>query len=165
MKRTLAEMVREFRQHWKNYVLQSVLATLTLFVALHVFSFERGIVVASLGASAFIVFAMPDSLTARASHVVGGHCVGLVCGLACLSISGPVANPPAAYAVAICAVAVGLSIFVMVVTDTEHPPAAGTALGVVMMGCSWRTALGVIASAALLAVAHRVLRRYLRDLA
>jgi len=164
MRRTLAQMVREFRQHWKNYVLQSFLATLTLFVALHVFTLQQGIVVASLGASAFIVFAMPDSLAARAKHVVGGHCVGLLSGLACLSISGPVANPPAPYAVAICAVAVGLSIFVMVVTDTEHPPAAGTAMGIVMMGCSWRTAVGVIASAALLAVAHRLLRPYLRDL-
>ena len=34
--------------------------------------------------------------------------------------------------VVFCALSVGLSIFVMVVTDTEHPPAASLSLGLVL---------------------------------
>ena len=63
------------------------------------------------------------------------------------------------------ALAVGLSIFVMVVTDTEHPPASGTALGIAMLTDRWaESAVAVVTVALLLSLAHRMLRRYLRDL-
>ena len=35
------------------------------------------------------------------------------------------------------AASVGSGIFIMVVTDAEHPPAAGTTLGLVVHGWSW----------------------------
>ena len=62
------------------------------------------------------------------------------------------------------AAAVGLSIFVMVVIDTEHPPAAGTALGLVTEGLKWDPVIAVVAGTLVLAVAHHFLKKYLRDL-
>jgi len=59
---------------------------------------------------------------------------------------------------------VGLSIFTMVVTDTEHPPAAGTALGVAITGMSPNVLVAVLLSIVLLSLMHRFFKPYLRDL-
>ena len=79
-------MDEEFASHWKSYVLQSLLATLVIFVALFVFTMQHPVIIASIGATAFIVFAMPQSITARPRKVVGGHLVGLLCGSLCALI-------------------------------------------------------------------------------
>jgi CBS-domain-containing membrane protein len=52
----------------------------------------------------------------------------------------------------------------MVVTDTEHPPAAGTALGVVMTGISLDVLITVVLSVVMLSLIHRFFKPYLRDL-
>jgi CBS-domain-containing membrane protein len=51
--------------------------------------------------------------------------------------------------------AVGLSIFTMVVTDTAHSPAAGTALGVAITGISPNVLVAGILSIVLLSLMHR----------
>lgn len=157
-------MAVEVRRHWKNYVFQSALATLTLLIALVLLRMQHTVIVASIGATAFIVFAMPDSLTAKSRNVIGGHAVGLVCGSLCAVLAASVPS----VAILAYAVAVGLSILVMVVTDTEHPPASGTALGMAILpwsvGTWWAPVVAVITGALLLSLAHRVLRPYLRDL-
>ena len=48
-------MDEEFASHWKSYVLQSLLATLAIFVALFVFTMQHPVIIASIGATAFIV--------------------------------------------------------------------------------------------------------------
>jgi CBS-domain-containing membrane protein len=161
-------MRREFREHWWHYVLQSALAAVTLLAALWVFSLERAAIVASLGATSFIVFAMPRSLTAKARNVIGGHTVGATCGLLCKLVLGWLSAGGSAYALMAYAGAVGLSIFGMVVTDTEHPPASGTALGIAVLrggvAEAWAPALAVLLGAVLLATTRRVLSPILRDL-
>jgi CBS-domain-containing membrane protein len=62
------------------------------------------------------------------------------------------------------ALAVGLSMFLMAATDTEHPPAAGTALAVVTRGFTWELALFFVISILGLVVVHRLLRSRMRDL-
>ena len=62
------------------------------------------------------------------------------------------------------ALAVGLSIFLMAITNTEHPPAASTTLGVVAHAWSYQIVIFVLLCAICLAVARRLLRRYLKDL-
>lgn len=111
-------MVEEFRLYWKHYVLQSLFATAAVFVVLCFLSLQDAVIIASLGASTFIVFAMPDSVTAKPRNVIGGHLVGLFWGLAFSAV--PHVAVPAS--LGCYALAVGLSIFTMVVTDTEHPP-------------------------------------------
>jgi CBS-domain-containing membrane protein len=60
--------------------------------------------------------------------------------------------------------AVGLSIFTMVVTDTEHPPASGTALGVAITGMHPDVLITVVLSIVLLSLIHHFFKPYLRDL-
>jgi CBS-domain-containing membrane protein len=107
-----------------------------------------------------IVFAMPQSETATARRLVGGHAIGLFCGTvaALLPHAAPCATP------ALYAAAVGASIFLMVVLDCEHPPAAGTALGIAITGCNLELAMTVLASVAVLSAFHSLLGRHLRNL-
>ena len=53
----------------------------------------------------------------------------------------------------------------MVVTDTEHPPASGAALGIAVAGVSLHTIIAVIAGVVTLPLLHHFLSPYIRDLA
>ncbi|HOD29088.1 MAG TPA: HPP family protein [Syntrophales bacterium] len=150
----------EFRKYWKHYVLQSLLATLSVFVVLYFLSWQHAVIIASIGASAFIVFAMPDYVTAQARNVIGGQMVGLFCGF----LYSLIPHPFLFASILIYSLAVGTSIFVMVVTDTEHPPAAGTALGVAMTGISVHVLVAVVLSIGLLSLIRWLFKPYLRDL-
>ncbi len=160
MKRTPRDKLEEFSQHWRNYVFQSLLATVAIFVVLLVLSLQQAVVVASIGATAFIVFAMPKNVTAQPRNVIGGHLVGMMSGALFASLSHPLALK----SMVMFPLAVGLSVFVMVVTDTEHPPASGTALGVAMTGLSIGVAGAIVTSAVVLSLIHHFLRPHLRDL-
>ena len=149
-----------FGPHWLNYVLQSVFAAASVFVVLVALRQQNLVVAASLAATAFTVFAMPGSVTASTRNVVGGHIVGLAFG----SMFALIPQDSALAQDGIYALAVGGAMLVMAVTNTEHPPAAGTALGVVIAGFSWRIMLGVLVGVAVLAMIHRLLRPVLRDL-
>ena len=127
------------------------------------------VIVAALGASTFIVFATPGSITAEPRRLIGGHTVGLLSGSRCYYVFltdhlGKLAIAGEHIFVWACAVSVGLSIFLMTITDTEHPPAAATALGIVAQGWSYQAVIFVLSCAACLALARRLLRSHLRDL-
>jgi CBS-domain-containing membrane protein len=153
-------MVNEFRQFWGHYVLQSLLATLSVFIVLYFLSLQHAIIIASIGATAFIVFAMPDNITAQARNVIGGQLVGLFFGF----LFSLFPQPALIYSIIVYSLAVGASIFTMVVTDTEHPPAAGTALGVAITGISLGVFIAVVMSIILLSLIHRFFKPYMRDL-
>ncbi|UCF10540.1 MAG: HPP family protein [Candidatus Bipolaricaulota bacterium] len=156
-----------FRRDPKHYVLQTGLAFAVVAAIIAVFgTLTHGAVVAALGASAFIAFAMPKHDTAQPRRLLGGHAVCMAVGLLC-SIpfrTGVLAESTVAVG-AIAAAAVAISMFIMVITNTEHPPAAGNALafaiGVVTLDHILFTAGAVV----FLSVAHRLLRSWLRDLA
>lgn len=121
---------------------------------------EHVVITASIASSVFIVFAMPQAITAKARNLIGGHMIGLLSG----SLFGLVSHPTMFLSDVLYALSVGCAIFLMVVTDTEHPPAAGTALGVVLIGFSLNLLLSIITSIVLLALVHRLLRSSLMDL-
>ena len=160
MKRSVRKMIDEFRLHWRNYVLQSLFATLAVFVVLYFLTLQNAVIIASLGATAFIVFAMPKALMANARNVIGGHVVGLFCGF----VFSLIPHPTLFGGLVCYSAAVGLSIFTMVVTDTEHPPASGTALGVAITGMHPNVLVTVILSVVLLSLIHHFFKPYLRDL-
>jgi CBS-domain-containing membrane protein len=149
-----------FRPHWLSYVLQSALAALGVFVALAALRQQNLVVAASLAATAFTVFAMPSSVTASSRNVIGGHMIGLAFG----SVFALLPHDSGLGQDALYALAVGCAMLAMAVTNTEHPPAAGTALGVVIAGLSAQVVLGVVVGVAILAIIHRLLRPILRDL-
>jgi CBS-domain-containing membrane protein len=118
------------------------------------------IIIASIGASTFVLFAMPKYPQARDRNLIGGQLIGLTCG----SLFSLVPHSSFYSDVMVDALAVGLTFLIMVLTDTEHPPAAGTALGMVVVGFSFEIAISVISSVMLLSLIHRCLRRFLIDL-
>jgi CBS-domain-containing membrane protein len=153
-------MFGKFKLLWKNYILQSFLAALTVFLLLLFLSLEHAVVIAAIGATAFIVFAMPGNVTAKSRNIIGGHLVGFLSGSLCALIP----QPSLWYSIIAYSLAVGLSIFIMVIIDTEHPPAAATALGLAIMGFSLDAAIAVVTSAILLSLAHHFLKPFLKDL-
>ena len=164
MARTTREMVIEFYRHWKNYLIQPLLATVMIFFVLLGLTLQEAVIVASIGASTFIIFALPNHFTSNPRNLVGGHILGILCG----SLSSMLLHHMGISNWVVCSllysVAVGLSIFLMVVTDTEHPPASGTALGVATQGFSWRVSINLVLIVIALSLIHRFFKRYLRDL-
>jgi len=62
------------------------------------------------------------------------------------------------------ALAVGGAIFLMVVTDTEHPPAAGMSLGLVLNQWDHRTLLFILLAVLVMAALRKILQPYMVDL-
>ena len=145
----------KFRSRAPQYVFQCLLATFSLVVIfLAQDAVLRAAIVVAVAATTFIVFVVPHTPTASTRKVVGGHVVAVPLGSAATAVLRGVGidsfdeNRYVFYVAA--AVAVGLSIFVMVVTDTEQAPAAGTALGLVIPGWSWSAVVFIIVGAAVL---------------
>lgn len=161
---------KSFIQKPRNYILQSLMAMAALLIILSfVEVLTEAAIVAALGASTFIVFAMPRSITARPRRLIGGHAVGIVCGLVCYCafMTGPLGDISEEHEIMLWfayALSVALSLFFMTITNTEHPPAASTALGIVAYGCSWQTVLFVMLFAVGLSIVRRLLGGWLRDL-
>lgn len=157
---SLVRIREEFRALWKNYLYQSFLAALVVFIVLLLLTAEHAVVIASIGSTAFIVFTMPRNITAAPRRVIGGHLIGLFSGSLCALIP----QPSIFSSVIVYSLAVGISILLMVATDTEHPPAGGTALGVAITGFSPSVVVAVLTSSIMLSLAHRFSKRFLKDL-
>jgi len=160
---------KTFKRSPKSFIIQSLLAVVTVAIILYfVEVLTHAAIVAALGASAFVVFAMPRSITARSRSLIGGHIVGLLSGTIChyVFLAGPLGKfiNGAEFAVIFTyALAVGLAIFLMVITNTEHPPAAGTALGIVAHPWSLEIIIFVLVFALGLAIVRKLFGSRLRD--
>ena len=69
----------QFPTYWKQYLMQSSYAAVTVFFITIILS-NNPVVIASIGATAFIVFAMPDNVAAEPKRIIGGHLVGFFVG-------------------------------------------------------------------------------------
>lgn len=117
---------------------------------------EKIVLISALGATAFIVFAMPNAVSAHSRNVIGGHLVGLLLGMLFYFV-----NIPYLYEFPL---VVGFAIFIMAALDVEHPPAVGTALAVLINEVSPDVSFIVITDAVMLSVCHYYLKHYLKDL-
>ena len=161
---------RNFKQRLPKYLFQCGLATLALIIILLIQdAVLRAAIVVAIASTVFIVFIIPDSVAATPRKVIGGHVVAVIIG----SILFAILSIPAIDAVIkgssyiidlIAALSVGLSILLMVMTDTEHPPAAGTALGLIIPGWSWSAVVFIICGALILSMMRLVLRPKLVNL-
>ena len=150
-------MIKEkFKKLWIYYIIQSLTATIAIFIIVSVLGKERVVVISAMGATSFIVFAMPKAVSARTRNVVGGHLVGLASGAIFYFAALPyfVGYP----------LAVGIAVFLMVALDLEHPPAAGTALAVVVNEVSFDVFVAIVISAIVLSQCRYHLRNHLKDL-
>lgn len=89
---------------------------------------QQLLIVGSFGATSVLIYAAPESPFAQPSHVLFGSMFSAAIGVACFQLLG-------ATSVAM-ALAVSLSILVMQLTHTVHPPGAAAALIAVGGGSS-----------------------------
>ena len=65
-----------------SYIYQSLLAAATVLVILtFVEVLTHAVIIVALGSSTFTVFAMPDNISAQPRRLIGGHIVGILCGV------------------------------------------------------------------------------------
>ncbi len=153
-----------------RFGLQAVLATLVMLAILtFVDSLSSAAIAAGLASSVVGIFINPSSRTVSVRSVVGGHGVALVLGsiFSVILLVGPaeafltdweyVRN--LSYALAM-----GAAVLLMAITNTEHPPAAGTALGMASREFDILIFFSIIGAVGLLAILKLALRPYLRDL-
>ncbi|MFC4655803.1 MULTISPECIES: HPP family protein [Rheinheimera] len=87
------------------------------------------LLMAPFGATAVILFALPDSPLARPLNVIGGHFLATLVALVLLHQFGQ--------STLVTALAVGISIGLMVLLHITHPPAGATALLVMLTTPDW----------------------------
>ena len=156
--------------YFRRYFLQAALATLAMLaVLIFVANLSQAALAAALGSSVVILFVHPSSHSAGPRSLVGGHGLGLLLGTAFAVLL--FASPVEAFLADLApvrdltlAVSVGLLILGMAITDTEHPPAAGTVLGMATRPWDMQTFMIIIGAVLLLAVIQQLLRSHLRDL-
>jgi CBS-domain-containing membrane protein len=156
----------KFRQKPLNYIIQCGIAAVVIGVLLtFVDLIQHTGLIAALGATTFMLFTMPHRVSSRARYIVGGYIISIIVGIAFRLVYDAV---PAWHTEAGLAVsggtAVGLSALLMAATNSEHPPGAGVALGLVLQPWDYPTVLFVMASVVVLCFARQLLRRIMIDL-
>lgn len=152
----------KFKENKSKYVIQCIIATLALiFVLVYVDLVFQAAVVTSLGATSFIIFTMPHKNRAKARYIIGGYTIGISIGFIFtllvekhILLTTPMLG----------AMAVGICMFIMVITNTEHPPAAGLALAIVIEGFDLKTVSFVYLVSILLIVIKHYTKQWLIDL-
>ncbi len=156
--------------HVGKYLVQCGIASAAVVAMLLLLDVLRqAAIVSSLGATAFITFTQPHSHASRPRSLIGGYVAGTVIGLlfsglrrllllAWFSDQGLLVAGVAG------ALAVGLSMLIMVFTNSEHPPASGLALGIVVNEWDPTTLAVVILGVLLLYTVKTALKSYLIDL-
>ena len=167
LKRIVSQKARE---NILPYIYQPALATLAiLLILLFLDVISHTAIIATLGSSAFLVFTRPRAYESRLRPLLGGYLIGTTVGMSFYYLSllpGLVSLPISTSTVVVIfsAMAVGGAIFLMVITNTEHSPAAGMALGLVMNDWDYKTILFIFSAVGVLAVLRQILRPYMIDL-
>ena len=104
---------------------------------------------------------MPNNIAAEPKRIIGGHFLGFFIG-SCFAVF------PFMVVVLFKALwfslSVGITILFMVVLDLEHPPAAGTALGMTLIAYSSTSVVTIFISVLFLAIVGHLSKPYLKDL-
>lgn len=160
---------RKFFANWRRYLFQSgfvVVAMAVILAALD--SVYQTVLIAALGASSVVAFSAPSLRASRPRCMVGGYIVGVCVGagvsLAVGYIAGATNWDYSLLQILFGALAVGVTMFVMVTTDTEHPPGAALALGFVLNEWNPMTIVVVLVGIASLSFIKEAVRSRLIDL-
>lgn len=155
-----------FDENFKNnhfqYFIQCAIAAGVFMVIMALLDvLLNATVVASLGATSFIVFTMPHKQRSKPKYIIGGYLVGCVVG----SIGAFVNNSfPYSSIVIVGGLVIGFAIYFMTILNVEHPPAAAFALGLALEGTSIYTVAVVLSSAIVMMILKYVFRKWLIDL-
>jgi CBS-domain-containing membrane protein len=157
------------RESFKRYAMQCGLAGFVVLMLLLILdAVTQTVLIAALGASAFIAFAVPRTPHSGPRSMIGGYAMGMIAGclMATLESAMNIQGAVAAHAVMVIfgAMAISLAMFMMVVTRTEHPPAAALALGLVLNEWDLLTLAVVMAGIMALSLIKRLVLPMLLDL-
>jgi len=158
---------KKFRENKIHYILQCLMATAAVVVILFAIdSMFHEVILASFGATAFLVFAMPHLRTSQPRSVLGGYVIGMILGVVLFHAASGLYDFLGYHwiFVIMAGVAVGLSLLFMTMTNSEHPPSAGMALGLVLQGYTCESLIIIFASVIILMSIKHLLRNWLINL-
>ncbi|MFF5996123.1 HPP family protein [Lysinibacillus sp. KU-BSD001] len=110
---------------------------------------------ASLGASCVLVFGAWNAPFSQPRNVIGGHLLSGIIGISFYMLFG---SHPLAISVA-----VGFTIFAMMLTRTVHPPAGGNPIIIMLGGYSWPYLVAPVIIGAVVIVIYAVLINNIRQ--
>jgi CBS-domain-containing membrane protein len=161
---------KKFRENTVKYIFQCALATLTILAVLTFLDIlTETAIITALGASVFIVFTMPTQYSSDPRRLLGGYIIGITVGFIFYIISteffgtNVIANHTTSLII-FGSIAVGCAIFLMAVTNTEHAPAAGIAIGLVINKWDYLTIIFIIMAIFWMFSIKTILKKYLMDL-
>lgn len=136
---------KKFKANWFNFVWQSAAVGLITTFSIYIFSIMGLVILAGVASTFCLIFTIPGNRVARIRNIMGSYIIVIVIGSLCYYISPTPAGKGLGLAVAA---------FLMDITDTEHPPAAGIMLGltnsassrILLKGIGFVIAVSVLAS-------------------
>jgi CBS-domain-containing membrane protein len=161
---------RKVKKNLGRYIFQCAIATAAItMILIFLDVLTHTAIIAALGATAFIVFTMPKAYASGPRPLIGGYLIGIIVGCACSLLSTlrfvlPFFMTRITSYTIFGALAVGVAIFLMAVTNTEHAPAAGISLGLVINEWNYATVLFILAAVLFMIGLRRLLKSILIDL-
>ncbi|PKM50125.1 MAG: hypothetical protein CVV02_12750 [Firmicutes bacterium HGW-Firmicutes-7] len=146
----------------RRYFIQCICITIFIYLVISIVDVTMNItLVASIGATTFIVFTMPHRRVSNVRYVLGGYIIGILTGTLCWFFGSTYNFIGLSFAGAL---AIGISIFFMAITNTEHPPAAAFAFGIVMDGFHLKTIVIMLFILILFQIIKKFTKKWLIDL-
>jgi len=160
---------KKFSSNKKKYILQCLAATFISYFILTTLSLISSVlVIASIASTAFIVFCAPHAKRAKTRYILGGYAVGLSMGFLCYSMMKFfITHVPFLHIhfdEIFGALAIGLSIFLMVILDVEHAPACSASLALVISDWNYLTIIITFLALFILIGSRFILRKHLIQL-
>jgi len=160
---------KQVSDNLEQYIKQCLMATGVIIAVIASFDIvEQTVIIATLGATTFIVFAMSHSYASDPRRIYGGYAIGILIGIVVyyLEMLLMMIDPRGFEGINLFlgGLAVGASIFLMVFTNTEHPPAAGLSIGLLFNPWTIETIIVIIFAIVFLNSAKYLLRNWLIDL-
>ncbi|MDL2233424.1 HPP family protein [Ruminococcaceae bacterium OttesenSCG-928-L11] len=159
------------REHPRQYRLRMIAQCLVaglfiLAVYLVADALGSGLVGASIGASTFIAFAYPQAESSHPRYMIGGYATSILAGAVCSGLLSLLGGAGAAFPLhaVLCALAVFLTVFCMVLLDFQHPPAAALAIFITESSSPLVAGLFSLVAVVLLCLLKRAMKKILVNL-
>ena len=158
----------KFQENKLKFIFQAIMAGLAVALAIDLFDVVRNpVIIASFGASGFVAFTVPHMKISSPRYLIGGYIIGVLVGclmhyLTVLPIDHYLIQK--ILHVAAAGLAVSLAMLLMTITDTEHAPAAGIAVGLVINDWTITTIILVLVGISIISLMQRLLRRWMINL-
>ena len=149
------------------YIFQSLMAGLALVgILIAEDAITNGAVVAAIASSVAIVFFVPHSVASKPFRIVGGHVSAIVAALCTVGIMMLLPDTVDSNQWVIHTLqgaSLALVILFMTITNTEHAPAAGAALGLAT-SVPGNSVIFIVSSAIIISIVRTVLYKRLHNL-